>query len=139
MGPADLTIVVNSGVHRLAEEHLREEVFVASEGSLDLSSPEAIHTEFRQILLRIARKLKSHAWNRVYIIPFGGECTDGEPTSLRLRLRCRVIPKAFESTHDFSAARRVDRLRKNGDQIVVYTGFHATRLDVIVPLVSRRC
>lgn len=102
MGPADLTIVVNSGVHRLAEEHLREEVFVASEGSLDLSSPEAIHTEFRQILLRIARKLKSHAWNRVYIIPFGGESTDGEPTSLRLRLRCRVIPKAFESTHDLA-------------------------------------
>jgi hypothetical protein len=81
--PFTLTIIVNAGVHHLSEEYLKGEVFVASEGSLDLSSTEAIHIEFRHILLRIARELKSRAWSRVYIVPFG-------PTPLSMQVKLLV-------------------------------------------------
>src|SRR5437868_1942619 len=66
-----LTIVTNVGVHNLPEEYVHGELFIASSGSLDFSSPESIHGEFRRILIRTAQKLKSKSWRKVYIIPFG--------------------------------------------------------------------
>jgi hypothetical protein len=78
-----LTIIVNSGVHHLADEYLRGDVFVCSEGSLDLSTPDTVHSEFRRVLMRAARKLKSRAWTRVYIVPFG-------PATLSMQLKLLV-------------------------------------------------
>jgi hypothetical protein len=76
-----LTIVVNEGVHHLADEHRRGEVFAASRGSFDLSSAESVHEEFRRVLIDTARKLKSQAWKRVYIVPFGPA-----PLSMQIKL-----------------------------------------------------
>jgi len=78
-----LTIVVNSGVHHLADEYLRGDVFVCSEGSLDFSSPASVHTEFRRVLTNTARKLKSRAWSCVYIVPFG-------PATLSMQVKLLV-------------------------------------------------
>jgi hypothetical protein len=76
-----LTIVVNEGVHHLPEEYKRGEVFVASRGSLDLSTAESIHKEFRRTLEATARILKSRPWTRVYIVPFGPA-----PLSMQIKL-----------------------------------------------------
>lgn len=78
-----LTIVMNAGVHHLAPEYLRGDVFIASEGSLDLSSQTKIHEEFKKILMRAAIKLKSKGWNQVYVVPFG-------PTPLCMQIKLLV-------------------------------------------------
>jgi len=78
-----LSIIVNSGIHYLPPEYLRGEVFVASEGSLDLSSDESIRAVFRGVLMRTARKLKSRQWQRVYVVPFG-------PTPLSMQIKLLV-------------------------------------------------
>jgi hypothetical protein len=78
-----LTIVVNEGVHHLPEEYKRGEVFVASRGSLNFSSVESLHEEFRRVVRATARKLKSQAWSRVYIVPFG-------PTALSMQIKLLV-------------------------------------------------
>jgi hypothetical protein len=76
-----LTIVVNEGVHHLPDEYKRGEVFVASRGSFDLSSAESVHKEFRRVVSATARKLKSRAWKRVYVVPFGPA-----PLSMQIKL-----------------------------------------------------
>jgi hypothetical protein len=78
-----LTVVVNSGIHYLPPEYLRGEVFIVSEGTLDLSSQEIIHEVFRKILMRAAKKLKSRPWRRVYVIPFG-------PTPLSMQVKLLI-------------------------------------------------
>jgi hypothetical protein len=78
-----LSIIVNSGIHYLPPEYLRGEIFVASKGSLDLSSDESIREVFRGVLMRTARKLKSRQWQRVYVIPFG-------PTPLSMQIKLLV-------------------------------------------------
>lgn len=78
-----LTIIMNEGVHYLPDEYKRGEVFVASQGSFDLSSHESVHEEFWQVLRATARKLKSRAWKRVYIVPFG-------PTPLSMQVKLLV-------------------------------------------------
>jgi hypothetical protein len=76
-----LTIIANKGVHQISEKFLRGDIFVASEGSLDFSSPEAIHQEFELILKKTAKKLKSNDWKKVFIIPFGPA-----PLSMQIKL-----------------------------------------------------
>jgi hypothetical protein len=78
-----LTIIVNEGVHHLADEFKRGDVFVASRGMLDFSSVESVHAEFQQILKTTAQKLKSHSWKRVYVVPFG-------PTTLSMQIKLLV-------------------------------------------------
>jgi hypothetical protein len=78
-----LTIIVNAGVHHLADEYLRGDVFECSRGSLDLASSETVHAEFRRVLISTARKLKSRAWSRVYIVPFG-------PATLSMQVKLLV-------------------------------------------------
>ncbi len=112
-----LTIVVNAGVHHLPPEYHRGEVFVASEGTLNLSSAESIHAEFRRILLRTAGMLKSRAWQRVYIIPFG-------PTALSMLLKLLVYRVcAIESIDvvNVPGNRRVD-LSFDLRQIIIDSG-----------------
>ena len=66
-----LTIISNMGVHHIPENILVGEVFVASEGNLDFSTPKSIRKEIDRILGRISTKLKSKKWKHVYIVPFG--------------------------------------------------------------------
>lgn len=80
---ATLTIVANAGVHPLATEFLRGEVFIASEGSLDFSSAKSVRHEFQRVLAKVARHLKSREWKKVYIIPFG-------PGALSMQLKLLV-------------------------------------------------
>ncbi|HEY6220821.1 MAG TPA: hypothetical protein VIV65_12280 [Gemmatimonadaceae bacterium] len=78
-----LTIIVNAGIHHLPMEFERGDVFVASEGTLDLSSPESIRREFHAVLSRTAKKLRERDWTRVYVVPFG-------PTVLSMQVKLLV-------------------------------------------------
>lgn len=96
-----LTIVANEGVHHLSGEYKRGEVFIASRGSLDLSSTESVHNEFRRVMRATAQKLKSRAWKRVYIIPFG-------PAPLSMQIKLLVYRVCgFESIDVMNAAGNV--------------------------------
>jgi len=66
-----LTIVANAGVHEIPRTYLRGEVYEASRGDWDASTEEALLIEIKGILSRLARKLRSGRWSRVYLIPTG--------------------------------------------------------------------
>ena len=78
-----ITIITNAGVHHLPEDYRRGELFIASAGNLDFSTPESLHSEFTRVLNRVARKLKSKEWRRVYIVPFG-------PSALSMQIKLLV-------------------------------------------------
>lgn len=69
--PAVLTIVANVGVHEIPKAYLRGEVYEASRGDWDASTEEALLLELKAILSRLANKLRSNRWKRVYLIPTG--------------------------------------------------------------------
>lgn len=69
--PTVLTIIANAGVHEIPKAYLRGEVYEASRGDWDASDEEALSFELSSILSRLARKLRSRAWNCVYLIPTG--------------------------------------------------------------------
>lgn len=69
--PRILTIIANGGVHPLQELHKRGEIFIASVGNMDFSNRESSENELRQALVNVAVKLKSEAWSKVYVVPFG--------------------------------------------------------------------
>jgi len=73
----------NIGVHHLPDEYRRGDIFVASEGTIDFSSSDSIRNEFNNILMGVAKKLKSRAWKVVYILPFG-------PAVLSMQLKLLV-------------------------------------------------
>lgn len=66
-----LTILANSGIHHFPDELKRGEVFVVSEGSFDFSTAQAISRAYTTVLERLAAKLRSDAWTRIYLVPFG--------------------------------------------------------------------
>lgn len=66
-----LTIIANGGVHPLQDIHKRGEIFFASMGSINFESKQSAEKELEKILTRVALKLKSESWSRVYIVPFG--------------------------------------------------------------------
>jgi len=78
-----LTIVVNEGIHVLSRKYQRGEVFAASRGSMDFSTPASIKKEYEKALRRTARKLKERAWQTIYIVPFG-------PTTLAMQIKLLV-------------------------------------------------
>jgi hypothetical protein len=69
--PVVLTIVANAGVHEIPRDYLRGEVFEASRGDWNASTEEALLLELKAILSRLANKLRSGRWERVYLIPTG--------------------------------------------------------------------
>jgi len=89
-----LTIIANAGMHPIPEECLRGEVFVASKGNLDLSSPDAIESSYRQVLSSLANKLRERVWKRVYLIPTG-------PPTLSLQIKLLVYHVTRLSSVDF--------------------------------------
>jgi len=66
-----LTIICNQGVHPLNDLHKRGEVFYASQGNLDFSDEVQAINAITQVLKKVAKKLKSHSWEKVYLVPFG--------------------------------------------------------------------
>lgn len=66
-----LTIIANAGVHEIPKTYLRGEVYKASQGDWDASTEESLRGELRAILARLADKLRSRQWQRVYLIPTG--------------------------------------------------------------------
>lgn len=68
---AVLTIIANAGVHAIPAVYLRGEVYEASRGDWDTSTEEALVLELKAILSRLAKKLRSGQWKRVYLIPTG--------------------------------------------------------------------
>ena len=66
-----LTIIANAGVHEIPRTYLRGEVYNASQGDWDASTEEALLLELKGILARLATKLRSAQWKRVYLIPTG--------------------------------------------------------------------
>lgn len=78
-----LTIISNAGIHPYHGLHMRGEVFFASKGTLDFSTPESAVSEIEAALLRVAKKLKEKRWNQVYLVPFG-------PAPLSLQIKSLV-------------------------------------------------
>lgn len=66
-----LTLVSNAGVHTIPPEYLRGEVFEVSRGSWAAETPEEVHSELRDLLSGLARKLRSRPWRKVFLIPTG--------------------------------------------------------------------
>ncbi|MDE0364288.1 MAG: hypothetical protein OXP09_01800 [Gammaproteobacteria bacterium] len=78
-----LTIVVNRGVHHIPKDYVYGEVYFASEGNLDFSSETSTLSEFENILISVARKLKSTNWEKIYLVPFG-------PNTLCMQIKLMV-------------------------------------------------
>ena len=66
-----LTIIANAGVHEIPESYLRGDIFEASRGNWDVSSQPALEEELSRILVRLAKKLRSASWKKVYLVPTG--------------------------------------------------------------------
>jgi hypothetical protein len=69
--PTVRTIIANAGVHEIPQLYLRGDVYEASRGDWDASTEEALLLELKAILSRLASKLRSQRWSRVYLIPTG--------------------------------------------------------------------
>lgn len=66
-----LTIISNTGIHVIPERYLRGEVYSASYGNWDAESQETLMNELKIILTKLAKKLRSTSWNKVYLVPTG--------------------------------------------------------------------
>lgn len=91
--PDTLTIIANKGVHHLPQQFMRGEVYFVSEGSLDFSSSESVEREMVLALSRLASKLKSKAWQKIYLVPFG-------PTNLSMLIKLLVYRVTHIETVD---------------------------------------
>ncbi|MHC5743562.1 MAG: hypothetical protein ACYTXT_16885 [Nostoc sp.] len=89
-----LTIIVNEGIHPNSPVHERGEIYIASRGNIDFSSQEIVEKEFKEILLSIAKKLKSKPWKKVYLVPFG-------PAVLSMQIKLLVYRILYIETIDF--------------------------------------
>lgn len=89
-----LTIIVNSGTHPMPNNIMKGELFVASSGLIDFSSEELLKNNFFEILSRVAEKLKSKNWNKVYVVPFG-------PAVLSMAVKILVYRVCHLETIDF--------------------------------------
>jgi len=67
----ELTIIANAGVHPLQDCHKRGEIFIASTGNINFTTSNDATSEIKEILIKVAKKLQSKPWQKVYIAPFG--------------------------------------------------------------------
>jgi hypothetical protein len=91
--PEVLTIIGNSGMHPIPADFLHGELYIASQGSLDLSTHDAIQEAFTSVLIRLAAKLSERTWKRIYFVPTG-------PTTLSLQIKLLVYHITRMSTVD---------------------------------------
>jgi hypothetical protein len=66
-----LTIIANAGVHEIPKQYLVGEVYAASHGNIDFSSPQSLHDAYTTILENLLKKLQERSWNKVFLIPTG--------------------------------------------------------------------
>lgn len=66
-----LVIVGNCGLHPMPDIIPDAELYCATSGNLDFSSGDAVHSELRSMVTRLADKLRSGKWSKIYIMPFG--------------------------------------------------------------------
>lgn len=93
-----LTIVSNAGVHEIPKAYLRGEVYEASRGDWNASTQEELLTELEAILSRLVSKLRSNAWERVYLIPTGHPILSVQIKTLVYRtLRMNTIDLYYKS------------------------------------------
>lgn len=69
----ECTIIVNSGLHSFPESLLRGEVYEFSRGMLDFSSGDRVEKQIMELLIELAKFLRTEKWNRVYIV-ISGHC-----------------------------------------------------------------
>ncbi|MBW7568474.1 hypothetical protein KIF53_20895 [Chromobacterium subtsugae] len=67
----ELTIISNLSHHHIPDFYLRGDVFVASEGNVDLFGSDVIELSLARILLKVKDKLMERSWKRIYFIPTG--------------------------------------------------------------------
>ncbi|MDD0968504.1 MULTISPECIES: hypothetical protein [Pseudomonas] len=91
--PKTLTIIANGGVHPLQDIHKRGEVFFASMGSINFENIETAESELKDILTKVAHKLKSELWSKIYIVPFG-------PAILSMQIKSLVYKVLNQETID---------------------------------------
>lgn len=66
-----LTLVCNSGVHKIPSKYLRGEVYSISHGNFDASTATVLTEELINILSDLAKVLRSNTWKQVYLLPTG--------------------------------------------------------------------
>jgi len=66
-----LTLISNAGVHTIPKEYLRGEVYEVSRGNWTASTADEVKEELTRLLTDLARKLRSNAWQTVYLVPTG--------------------------------------------------------------------
>ncbi len=66
-----LTVVANAGVHTIPPQYLRGEVYEVSRGNWTGSDQAEVTQELIRLLSGLARKLRAHPWQTVYLVPTG--------------------------------------------------------------------
>ena len=92
--PRVLTIIGNGGMHAIPKECLHGDVYIATQGTLNLSGLDSIEDEYGPILRRLAEKLWETPWEKIYFVPTG-------PTTLALQIKLLVYHITRIPTIDF--------------------------------------
>ena len=66
-----LTLISNAGVHTIPKRYLRGDIYEVSRGDWVADSRAEVQEELMRLLHGLARKLRSRAWRRVYLVPTG--------------------------------------------------------------------
>jgi hypothetical protein len=91
-----LTIIANVGVHEIPSEHLRGQVYAASQGNWSAATEEDLRAEVVRILLGVAAKLKERPWQTIYLVPTGHPIVSMQIKTLVYRaLRINTIDLAY--------------------------------------------
>lgn len=89
-----LTIVTNNGPHRIPEDLVKGELFVASMGDFKLDDAIQTKTQYEEVLKGLSVKLKEKKWRKIYLLPFG-------PTSLNMLIKLIVYRVTYSDTTDY--------------------------------------
>ncbi len=65
-----LTIISDRGVHHLPDAYKRGELYYVTE-PLDFKKLPSVENKYKEVLLKLATKLKSNQWKTIYLVPFG--------------------------------------------------------------------
>jgi hypothetical protein len=65
------TIVANEGVHHFPSHILIGDLFVFSEGMIDMSTEESMHQFLESRLIALSEYLKSKKWKEIYLVISG--------------------------------------------------------------------
>ena len=66
-----LTIIANQALHKIPDQYLHGEVYVASEGNVNFVHGVDLKNELLKILQPLKSKLREKSWKRVHLVPTG--------------------------------------------------------------------